>query len=196
MSPDDLIRSFFKFLPPSEFIQGPGAKEPSQGGLVGMISDEAAAANTELALTAEGHPPESRPLRTTHYASSAKHVLAHIIKSIYSHFRGRTCQQAAKRLDGAARFLLRSNSKAAVMEYLLVYSLIQGNAASAVKFQNTQSSLEDIRDDQPQVPHTPHVATNSSPEAGIYNPVLLVSYFDVGTGVVRWGAKLDYLAWL
>ncbi|CDJ33777.1 uncharacterized protein EMH_0090790 [Eimeria mitis] len=179
MSPDDLIRNFFKFLPPWQFIQGPTENRLSQASFVEMAPDGAAPESTEPTPPVEDQPEESRPLRTIRFANSPKHILAHIIKNIYSHFRGPTCQQTAKRLDGAARFLLRNNSKAALMEPLLVYSLIQGNAASAAKLQILQNFLRDVSEDNSQLQQTPHIAKNNSPKPGIYDPIMLVFYFDL-----------------
>ncbi|CDJ54050.1 hypothetical protein, conserved [Eimeria brunetti] len=175
MSTDDLIRNFFKFLPPGQLIHGNNEK-PFQTSFVELTPEETAPADTEPSPPADDQPEEPRPLRTIHFASDAKHILAYIIRSVYSHFRGPTCQQIAKQMDGAGRFLLRNNSKAAVMEPLLVYSLIQGNAESAFKFEKARSSLEYISDYATQTLHT---GANKSLRPGIYDPVLLVSYFDL-----------------
>lgn len=181
MSPDDHIRSFFTFLPPGQFISGFEVHGQSQTNSVEVGADGASPTYSGDAPTTDAQPNETRPLRTTRFASSPKHVLAHIIKTVYTHLRGPTCKEAARRLDGATRFLLRNNSKAALMEPLLIYSLIQGNAASAIKFQNVQSSLENTSDDLLQLRDVPQNAMNSSPQAGVYPPLLLVSYVDLGT---------------
>lgn len=180
-NPDDLIRSSFIFVPPSQLIHGPVVNRASQTSFAEMTADEDAQPNTEHVPPAWDQPEASRPLRTVHFASSPKHILASIIHSVVSHLRGPTCLQAAKRLDGVSRLLLRNNSKAALMEPVLIFALVQGNAASAVKFYNFQSSLEVTGDDQLQLRETPETAASSSPEAGIYDPTLLVSFYDIGT---------------
>ena len=180
-NPDDLIRNFFIFSPPSQLVRGSVVNQASQTSFAEMTADEDAQQNTERMPPAADQEEDPRPLRTVHSASSASHVLAHIIKDVYSHFRGPTCLQAAKRLDGVARLLLRNNSKAALMEPLLVFSLVQGNAASALRFYDFQSSLEGTGEDQLQLRETPQTAASSSLQAGIYDPTLMVSYFDIGT---------------
>ena len=180
-NPDDLIRGFFIFVPPGQLIHGPVVDRASQTSFAEVTADEDAQPNTEHVPPAGDETEDSRPLRTVQFASSPRHILARIVVEVLSHLRGPTCLQAAKRLDGVSRFLLRNNSKAALMEPLLVFSLIQGNAASAAKFYDFQSSPEVAGADQLQLRETPQTAASSSLEAGVYDPIQVVTFFDVGT---------------
>lgn len=182
-SPDDTIKNFFKFIPPSEFIHPPVSEDPNNTSFAEITADEAPR------LVAERDPPEEqqaeqfKPLRTMLYARSEKHILAHIMRSVYSHFRGPACLRMAKRLDGMVRLLLRNNSKARALEPILVFSLLQGNVASAAKFRGEASSSlpEEPHSDGLQHADSSQMLTDASPRAGIYDPFLLINYFDLGT---------------
>ena len=127
-------------------------------------------------------PDSITPLRPVRYASNAKQILAVVIKSVYTHFRGPTCQLAARRLDGMSRFLLRKNSKAAAMEPLLVYALLQGNASSVSKFATDTNLIQqdEVTGDGTQAPNTSSVPAGVSPTPGIYEPSTIVAYIELG----------------
>lgn len=194
-SPDDSIKNFFKFISPSEFIHPPVSEEPSNASFAEITTDEAPR------LVAERDPPDEqqaeqfKPLRTLAYARTEKHVLAHIIRSVYSHFQGPACQRMAKRLDGMVRLLLRNNSKARALEPILVFSLLQGNAASAAKFRGEASSSlpEEPHSDGLQHADSSQMLSDAFPRGGIYDPFLLINYFDLGTSFA-WACTISPLA--
>ncbi|KAL8449138.1 hypothetical protein Emed_003289 [Eimeria media] len=183
MSPDEAIGQLFTFIPPSRFIHDP--TQPGPEGLAPasyaeLAADDAAGGDVPL-----GQAPEDavmvQPLRLVKYSNDPKHILANIIRNVYLHFRGPTCQQAAKRLDGARRLFLRNNSKAAALEPLLLYSLIQGNIASASKFPAPASAdlPGEGRDALLQHMAMFKSPANVSSSTGIYDSLLLATYFDL-----------------
>ncbi|KAL8442143.1 hypothetical protein Emag_006612 [Eimeria magna] len=183
MSPDEAISQLFTFIPPSRFIHDPmqsGAQGLAPASFSELGADEAAGGDPLGAQVPED-AVTVQPLRLVKFASDPKHILANIIRSVYLHFRSPTCQQAAKRLDGVHRIFLRNNSKAAAFEPLLIYSLIQGNAASASKF--PVPALGDLpgegRDALLQHMAMFKSPANISSSPGIYDPLLLVTYFDL-----------------
>ncbi|KAL8436935.1 hypothetical protein Efla_007801 [Eimeria flavescens] len=192
MSPDDAIKQLFTFIPPAQFIYEPlrpeaveeplrpGASEAPETSFAETGADDPSAADVP---SAQGIDQNAgiQPLRLVKFASDPKQILANIIRRVYTHFRSPTCQQFAKRLDGFRRILLRKNSKAAAVEPLLLFALIQGNAASAGKFptpsitpvNNADRNAIMQRIDEFKVP------ANTSSEPGIYDPNLIVTYFDL-----------------
>ncbi|KAL8449136.1 hypothetical protein Emed_003287 [Eimeria media] len=163
------------------------AEQSEKSFVVDEIAKEPASyaelAADETAVKIEDDPNEFavKPLRLVKFSSDPKHILANIVRSVYLHFRSPSCRQAAKRLDGVRRVFLRNNSKAAAFEKVLIYSLIQGNAASANKFPAPSSA--DLPGDGREA-LLQHMAmfkspTNVSSSTGIYDPLLLVNYFEL-----------------
>ncbi|KAL8269722.1 hypothetical protein Esti_006358 [Eimeria stiedai] len=183
MSTDEAISQLFTFIPPARFIHDPtqsGAQGLAPASYAEFAADDSAEGDL---LGGQGAEDEAttQPLRLVKFSSDPKHILANIIRSVYLHFSSPTCQQAAKRLDGVRRIFLRNNSKAAAFEPLLIYSLVQGNAASASKF-SIPTSTEIVREGSEALMQ--HMATfkapsNISPSPGIYDPLLLVTYFEL-----------------
>ncbi|KAL8430076.1 hypothetical protein ACSSS7_006172 [Eimeria intestinalis] len=183
MSPDEAVGQLFTFLPPNQFIHGPmqsGGEGQAAASFAQMPADDAA--GNDLF---GGQGPEDaitiQPLRLVKFSSDPKHILAKIMKAVYLHFRSPTCQQAAKRLDGLRRIFLRNNSRAAAFEPLLIYALLQGNAASAAKFAVPASAdlLGEGRDALMQHMAMFKSPANVSSSAGIYDPLLIATYFDL-----------------
>ncbi|KAL8430075.1 hypothetical protein ACSSS7_006171 [Eimeria intestinalis] len=183
MSPDEAVGQLFTFLPPNQFIHGPmqsGGEGQAAASFAQMHADDAAG-NDLLG----GQGPEDavtiQPLRLVKFSSDPKHILANIIKAVYLHFRSPTCQQAAKRLDGLRRIFLRNNSRGAAFEPLLIYALLQGNAASAAKFAVPASAdlPGEGRDALMQHMAMFKSPANVSSSAGIYDPLLIATYFDL-----------------
>ncbi|KAL8449139.1 hypothetical protein Emed_003290 [Eimeria media] len=183
LTANQAMTKLFKFIPPSRFIHDP--TQPGPEGLTPasyaeLGADEAGGNDEPL-----GQAPEDavmvKPLRLVKYSNDPKHILANIIRNVYLHFRGPACQQAAKRLDGARRLFLRNNSKAAALEPLLIYSLMQGNIESSGIYTGPVSFdfSGEGRDARLQHMATFKSPANASTSAGIYDPLLLVTYFDL-----------------
>lgn len=199
MTADEAISSLFTFIPPTKFIHDPrvmqdAAVETSFADLPGDDASTGAPVAPASGGPGEEAPIDSsvlpapqeeqqiQPLRSVKFSSDAKHILATIIKSVYGHFLGPSCQQVAKRLDGIRRVILRNNSKAAKMEPLLMFALIQGNVASARRFPSVSSSpvAGEIDGELAQQIERFQAPSNASSAPGIYDPVLIASYFDLG----------------
>lgn len=127
-------------------------------------------------------PTHLEPIRPVRFAADAKQILATIIRAVYDHFNGPSCQTAVKRLDGIRRFFLRNNTVGSVMEPLLIFSLVQGNAVSALKFAHdvARASSTAMSGDTMQHISTANVPSNLSSSPGIYDPLMIVAYFDLG----------------
>ena len=177
MGPDDKIKNLFTFVPPAKLIHDPMLHVVSQTSFVEMVADEVPGSDgaTVPAPVVEEDQPIP-PLRLVKFASDSKHILASIIMSVYRHFRSPSCQQAGKRLDGFRRILLRKNAKVSALEPLLIFALVQGNAASAGMFQQELSVGGELEHQRSRL----QVPANTSSNPGVYDPALLVAYYDLG----------------
>lgn len=180
MTPDEQISSFFTFVPPTKFIHDPHLTHifEAQTSFADISTDDTAPVVEAVTPDAQADM-QIQPLRMVKFSRDAKHILATIIRSVYSHFRSPSCQQAAKRLDGIRRFILRNNSKAATMEPLLIFSLVQGNVASAGKFPSHSSTTGELGEDLSARITTFQLPPNISSTPGVYDPTLLLAYFDL-----------------
>lgn len=184
LAAQEKVRRMFMFFQPEKLIFDPTHAETKRTSFVQMHEGEATALDAEPAKEpdpAEAEHTQVSPLRPVRFAADAKQILATIIKAVHNHFNGPSCQTAVKRLDGIKRFFLRSSSVGSVMEPLLVYALIQGNAASAARFAHhvAHASSAATSGDLMQHVGTSTVPSNISNNPGVYDPLLIVAYFDL-----------------